>query len=188
LTPVDPLRLAVWLSRILDRVGIKYLVGGSVASSLMGEPRSTLDLDVMIERDVTKVRALVQLLAAECYVDEETAIDAVNELRSFNAIHLVTSMKIDFFVPESLFAEKQLSRRRAVKLPTGEVLYFYKAEDLIVRKLLWYRLGGEVSERQWRDVTGVLRSSRQEIDSENLAAEAESAGVDDLLRRALREL
>lgn len=100
MTPVDPLAVAASVAEALERVGLRYMIGGSVAASLMGEPRSTLDLDIMIERDVEKTRALARELSNSCYVDPESAVTAARERRFFNAIHLESSMKIDFFVAE----------------------------------------------------------------------------------------
>jgi hypothetical protein len=159
-----------------------------VAASVMGEPRSTLDLDLMIDDDLPRVRAFVRRLSESCYVDEEDAMEAVARRASFNAIHLDSSMKIDFFIVEGEeFARDQLQRRRRVAIASGASLYFYTAEDLIVRKLLWFRSGGETSERQWRDVLGILRTSRREIDRSLLRNAAVKARVEDLLDRATRD-
>lgn len=188
MTPVDPLAIAALIVDALERAGLRYVIGGSVAASLMGEPRSTLDLDIMIERDVEKTRALVNELLESCYVDRESAIGAARERRSFNAIHLQTSMKIDFFVAEdSRLAEEAMAHRRRIELPNSTSLYFYAVEDLVARKLFWFRLGREVSERQWRDVVGMLRLNSDSIDLERLRAVTIGAGVSDLLELAIQE-
>lgn len=188
MTPVDPLAVAQLVAEILERHDIGYVIGGSVASSVMGEPRSTLDIDLMIDADVEKVRALVRDLATSCYVDEESASEAAARGTSFNAIHYASSMKIDFFIAERTdLARAQLRRGKRISLRSGASLVFYAAEDLVVRKLLWYRAGGETSERQWRDVLGVLRASNETLDHELLRSAAEDAGVSDLLDSALRE-
>lgn len=188
MTPIDPLAIAASVAEALERVGLRYMIGGSVAASLMGEPRSTLDLDIMIERDVEKTRALARELSSSCYVDPESAVTAARERRSFNAIHLQSSMKIDFFVAEEAsFASEALAHRRRIELPDSTALYFYAIEDLVARKLLWFRLGGEVSERQWRDVIGMLRLNRGRVDLPRLGAVAMSAEVSDLLETALEE-
>lgn len=188
MTPIDPLAIAAVVVEVLERVGLQYMIGGSVAASLLGEPRSTLDLDIMIECDVEKTRALARDLSKSCYVDVESAVEAARDRRSFNAVHFESSMKIDFFVSESAsFALEALSHRRRVELPGSTALYFYSLEDLVVRKLLWFRLGGEVSERQWRDVIGMLRLNRGRVDLERLWSVARSAEVDGLLSRAIDE-
>jgi hypothetical protein len=188
LTPVDPLAVARLIGALLEESGLRYVIGGSVAASVMGEPRASFDLDLMIDADAPKVRAFVRRLSESCYVDEQDALDAVRRRTSFNAVHLDTSMKIDFFIVEAEeFARDQLVRRRRVAIADGSSLYFYTAEDLIVRKLLWFRSGGETSELQWRDVLGILRTSRKQIDRSQLRNAAVKARVEDLLDRALRD-
>lgn len=186
MTPLDPFSVARSVVAALDAGGIPYVIGGSVAASLLGEPRSTLDLDIMIDCDATAARDLAKLLSDFCYVDVENAVASAARGESFNAIHLETSMKIDFFFAEKKsFARDAIAHRRAVNIG-GSRLYFYAAEDLIVRKLAWFRVGGEVSERQWRDVLGILRLNR-DLDRERLSRSAEDAGVADLLERAVDE-
>jgi hypothetical protein len=187
-TPTDPIAVAQLVAAVLETVGIPYLIGGSVAASLRGEPRSTLGLDVMIDADVTTIAALVGRLTDQFYVDETSALDAVTRHGSFNAIHIDTSMKVDFFIAEDeRFAKDQLRRREKVAIRPGVELYFYTAEDLIVRKLLWFRSGGETSDRQWRDVMGILRVNAN-LDLPLLRSAADAAGVRDLLERALASL
>jgi hypothetical protein len=185
MTPADPVAVAAIVASILEQLGIRYVIGGSVASSLMGEPRSTLDLDLMIACDADSVRRLVARLKESFYVDESDALRAVADQSTFNAIHLATSLKVDFFVAERApIATHQIERRRAIDVG-GARLYFYSPEDLIVRKLMWFRLGAETSERQWRDVLGILKTEKN-LDAELLRAAAREAGVRDLLDRALQ--
>lgn len=185
MTPGDPLTLATGIAVILDRLGIRYVIGGSVASSIWGEPRATIDLDLMIEADEPAAASLAKAMREEYYVDEGSAVTAVREQSSFNAIHYETSMKIDFFIAErGELSRSQLSRRRAIEIG-GFTLSFYAPEDLLVRKLMWFRMGGEQSERQWRDIVGILRVSSELIDREYLMRAATEAGVADLLTQAL---
>ena len=185
MTPADPVAVAAIVAAILEELGIRYVIGGSVASSLMGEPRSTLDLDLMIVCDADSVRSLVGRLKEAFYVDESDALRAVADQSAFNAIHLPSSLKVDFFLAERTpFAIHQIERRRAIDIG-GARLYFYAPEDLIVRKLMWFRLGGETSERQWRDVLGILKTEKS-LDAELLRETALEAGVADLLGRAMQ--
>jgi hypothetical protein len=186
-TPIDPLAVAALVARSLDDLGIRYVIGGSVASSLFGEPRSTLDLDLMIDAGEQDVRRLTDALADDYYVDAADAIEAVHRVSSFNAIHLDSSMKVDFFVADTL-GKQQIARRRAITIrPDLPALYFYCAEDLVIRKLLWFRAGGESSARQWRDVVSVLKASAHTLDRAALLASAGEQDLTDLLLRAATE-
>ena len=185
MTPIDPLTIAAVIAEVLERLGIPYVIGGSVAASVIAEPRTTLDLDVMIDAGADKVRQLVKELASDFYVDEEDALEAVRHLRSFNAIHFHSAMKVDFFIAEPLGRE-QIARREALEArPGAPPLYFYSAEDLVVRKLLWYRAGGESSLRQWRDVVSILKMAP--LDRAALVSRAREQQVDDLLVRAAND-
>jgi len=187
MTPADPFQFAARIARLLDSLGIRYVIGGSVASSFYGEPRSTLDLDVMIEADEAGARSLAEALQGEFYVDADAAVEAVQHGSTFNAIHVASAMKVDFFIAENEDAVRtQLDRRRGLDVE-DTVLWFYAPEDIIVRKLVWFRMGGEVSERQWNDVTNVLRVLRDRLDDAYLARAAEAFGVADLLAHARRQ-
>lgn len=188
MTPANPLLTASRVAAILDAVALRYVIGGSVASSLAGEPRTTLDVDFMIDYDVEKTRDLAERLSMSFYVDVESAVAAAKRRGSFNAIEFDSSVKVDFFVAEAnAFAEEALRRGRRVTLPSLGTLSFYATEDLIVRKLLWFRQGNEISERQWRDVIGMLRLNRA-LDWEQIRESAHDAGVADLIERAKREV
>lgn len=185
MTPVDPLTVAVAVVEVLDRLAIPCVIGGSVASSVLGEPRSTLDLHIMIDANDDAVRRLAIALSPDFHVDQEDAVDSFRQQRSFNAIHFGTAMKVDFFPAEAL-GRQQIARRKRIEARPGIApLYFYSAEDLIIRKLLWFRAGNETSSRQWRDVVSLMKLAP--IDSATLLQRAREQDVEDLLLRAARE-
>lgn len=187
MTPADPFALAALIAAVLEKTGLRYVIGGSVATSVYGEPRSTLDLDLMIEADLDAVQRLVAELRSGFYVEEEDAFRAVRDSASFNAIHLASAMKVDFFIAEAGDGtRRQMDRRRAIDIG-GRALWFYAPEDIVIRKLMWFRLGGEQSERQWRDILGVLRMSESAIDREVLLAAARDFDVEDLLGQAMED-
>ena len=184
MTPADPFALAALVAEVLEKLGLRYVIGGSVAASIYGEARSTLDLDLMIEADLESVRRLVAELTSDFYVEEVDAEEAVRNRGSFNAIHLASAMKVDFFIAEASAATRgQLDRRRAIEAG-GRTLWFYSPEDIVIRKLVWFRMGGEQSDRQWRDILGVLRISSGAIDPDLLRRAAGEFEVEDLLQRA----
>jgi hypothetical protein len=96
--PSDPIRVLLQVAELLDRIGTRYLLGGSLASSMLGEPRSTVDIDLAIVLRSADVPALVAGLGSEFDVDEGAMRNAVERRSSFNAIHQPTVLKVDFFV------------------------------------------------------------------------------------------
>lgn len=174
-----------------EDLGIEYQVGGSVASSLHGLPRSTLDVDVVADLRPHHVGPLVRQLADEYYVAAEAVRDAIRRSASFNLIHQATVLKVDVFVLKARAFDQAAFRRGVVDtLPTSAVarsFVFETPEDVILHKLEWYRLGNELSERQWLDVLGVLKVQGAALDEDYMGRWAAQLGVADLLERALGE-
>ena len=186
----DPVRVLLHVAEILERIGTPYFLGGSLASSLLGEPRSTVDVDLAIVLRSADVGALVAALAPEFYVDESAVRSAVERRSSFNAIHQPTVLKVDFFVlGDAPFDRVQLERRRlsAALDESDRRVFSSSPEDLILRKLDWYRHGGGVSDRQWRDVLGVLKVQAERLDLAHLHQWAAVLGLTEVLERAVSE-
>lgn len=186
----ETLRVALEVARALDRLAIPYLVGGSLASSFHGIPRATQDADIVADLREDRVEALLAALEAEFYVDLERARDAVSRRASFNVIHLGTMLKVDLFVlRDDEFQRGAMARRSRMRL--GEeiesIVEVASAEDIVIEKLRWFRLGGETSERQWLDVLGVLKVQGASLDLGYLERWAADQEVEDLLGRAWQE-
>jgi hypothetical protein len=172
---------------LLERLGVRYVVGGSFASSAHGVPRSTNDADVVVEMSASQARGLANQLGEEFYSDVRMMEDALERGISFNVIHLPSNFKIDFFPSgQDAFRRSELDRRRSEPLGQATV-HFSSPEDIILAKLRWYRDGGEVSERQWRDVLGVIEVQGDRLDRSHLRRWAFDLLVLDLLERALAE-
>jgi hypothetical protein len=173
----------------LDRLGVRYYVGGSIASSVRGAPRASIDIDLAAELRSEHVRPLVESLSRGYYVSEERVRDAVAARRAFNLVHLDSMMKIDVFVsrqrPFDRAAFDRLTREPLDATGTSSPHPVPRAEDVILLKLEWFRAAGEVSDRQWSDILGVLKAMGRTLDRGHLSRWAGELGVSDLLERAL---
>lgn len=184
------LDLTLLVAETLERLGIPYLVGGSLASSLHGIPRSTQDADVVVRIGAGDVARLVRAFRDDFYLDEGAVREAVAEGSSFNLIHLKELFKIDVFVAGDDEASREQMRRRStfvVRDHPPRELVVASPEDVIAHKLYWYALGDEVSERQWSDAVGVLKVGGARLDPAYLRRIARLRGVEALLKRACEE-
>jgi len=187
--PAEPIRILLHISRILEDLEIPYLTGGSVASSIFGIPRATQDIDLVIDLPATKVKNFVQAMQAEFYVDSDTVTQAVRRRSSFNAIHFETVQKIDFFIRgQDDYAREEMRRRLAVAVDEVSQckVFIASPEDIILQKLIWYRMGARISERQWNDVLGVIKVQGDRLDRDYLNYWAQALKVADLVEEAWR--
>ncbi len=188
MNPETPEALQVLLSvvEIMDRLEVDYHVGGSYASSVHGVPRQTQDIDLVVNLSLSRMTDLVVALEQDYFVQESSVRDAVKHRRSFNAVHLATGLKVDFFVKgDEPFDNEEFARARAETLVEGHDVLIKSPEDIILRKLQWYRAGGDVSDRQFSDAVGILRTQGQRLDFGYLDRWAALLGVSDLLKRAM---
>lgn len=190
---IPPTILAALMPLIdaFDSLGIAYYIGGSVASSLYGLPRSTLDIDLIADLHQEQVPALIAQLQDAYYFDEAALRTAIDRRASYNFIHLETMLKVDVFIlkprPFDQEAFRRAQRQPASQAEPAHMLALASAEDMVLAKLEWYRLGGEISERQWNDVLGMLKVQEPTLDLAYLQRWAIALRIDDLLTRALSE-
>lgn len=179
------------VAETFDELGIGYYVGGSIASSLYGIPRATNDADLIAAIREQDARPIGEALSADFYVDEDMILEAVRRDGMFNVIHQDTALKIDVYVLKAeAWHQEAFARRRSDVLDDSDSarqFFFGSAEDILLYKLVWFRMGGEVSERQWSDVLGILRVQRTALDAEYLDRWAHTLAVTDLLLRARKE-
>jgi hypothetical protein len=186
----EPLRITLAVARALERLGIPYFVGGSLASSAHGVARATLDADIVARLEPEQAQRFVGELGQGYYADVDAIADAARRRSSFNVIHIASAFKVDVFVPCATVyddLEMERSQPQVIDEETGDTIRFCTAEDTLLAKLSWFRQGGEVSERQWRDVLGILRIAGPVLDQGYLVRWAGILGVADLLDRALAE-
>jgi hypothetical protein len=182
---LDALGIAVLVGEAIERIGGTYFVGGSLASSLHGDPRATNDIDFVISIPAGSELALRDSLGSDFELDTDALRDALRRSSSMNGFYLPLLTKIALFgLGPSPYDQMEFSRRRPIAFANGKTLVVKAPEDSVLRKLFWYRVGGEVSDRQWRDVVSVLRAAAGRIDLAYLAEWASKLGCSDLLSRA----
>jgi len=147
----DPVAVALSVAQILEERGLRYLVGGSLASSISGEPRSTLDVDIVVAMTDSDVATIVDGLRVEFDVDEHAVAPAVRERSSVNVFHRASAIKVDIFVMGgSPLDDEPMNRRQRVQVTADpdRYLYAYTPEDILLQKLRWFRMRHEISDRQ----------------------------------------
>ena len=175
------------LASALERVGIPYVIGGSVASSVRGIVRATIDVDVVAHVGVDQTEALATALGSEWYANADQMRESILAGRAFNIIYLPFVQKVDVFPATDEFHRSQLKRATKVAIPfLGDSAEYpvASAEDILLAKLQWYRMGSEVSERQWTDIAGILAVA-PDLDAAYLRTWAARLGVADLLDKAV---
>jgi hypothetical protein len=184
----EPLLIVARIASVFDALAIRYVVGGSLASSVYGIPRATQDVGVVADILPSHVDAITSALAGDFYVDADMIRDTIKRRSSFNVIHLATMFKADVFIYQGdQWSREKMVRARAEQfdVPEGEVtIRFASPEDTLLHKLIRYKLGNEVSDRQWGDVLGVLLVQGEALDGEYLDRWAPLLGVAELLSRA----
>jgi hypothetical protein len=175
---------------VLDSLGIRYAIGGSVASALYGTVRFTRDADISVESFPDVADRLYELLKDEFYISREAMSEALTSHGSFNVIHFETAFKIDLFIqgPDE-FKGQVLDRARMLRLSetSGRDVCVVSPEDIILLKLRWFKETDCTSERQWTDVLGVLAVQAEALDLDYLTEWARRLGVEELLSRAKAE-
>jgi hypothetical protein len=183
----EPLVVTMRVAAELERLGIEYLVGGSLASSVHGLPRTTQDVDMVARIAGRHVDELVAALEHEFYIDAGMINDAIRRRASFNIIHLATMLKVDIFVfSGDALSQEEMRRKIAVPL-RNTAIWFASPEDIVLQKLDWYRNGQGISERQWKDVVGVIAVQGDRFDLQYARTWAEQLALTELLDRAVAE-
>ena len=216
----EPVEVTLKVTGVLEKLCIRYLIGGSLASTLYGMIRTTQDSDIITEMRQEHVQPFVKALQADFFIDEQMIASSIQHHSSFtascinirtgfaqeqavnidsgsaiyavlcNIIHRESAFKVDVFIPSpSLFLQSQLARaqRTTFAFEPEASAKFASPEDTVLSKLEWYRLGGELSDRQWRDILGVLKTRAGELDLEYLRLWAKELHLTGLLDRAIKE-
>ncbi|MBO0858791.1 MAG: hypothetical protein J2P21_10040 [Chloracidobacterium sp.] len=187
----DAIRVSLIVTGILEDLGVPYLIGGSVASIIHGEPRLTNDIDLVADIKEEQVPLLVAALETDFYIDERAVHRAIRDRNSFNILYLETMYKVDIFIPRGdEWSHEQMQSREGKSLVEGDdltVRFVSNPETTVLQKLCWFRRGNEVSDRQWRDVLGILKVKAGQLDYDYLKHWAARLAISDLLEKTFDE-
>lgn len=186
----DPIAVTAYVTSVLEELSIPYFICGSLASTFHGMVRTTQDSDLVAVLQESHILPFVEALEGEFYIDGEMIKEAIRRQGSFNIIHRDSMFKVDVFIPDlRTFEHSQFARADVQVLSEKPQIKarIATAEDTLLSKLEWYLLGGEVSERQWRDVIGILKVQGDNLDLDYLRQYARELKIEGLLEKALSE-
>ena len=163
-----------------EALNIPHMLVGSLASMRYGEPRLTLDIDIIVDLTfATAERLCLAFPEPDFYVSLPAALEAVRLRKQFNVLHPKSGMKIDFMIArQDEWGKCQIERRRRIELYPGQEAYVAAPEDVILGKLLYYREGQ--SDKHLRDIAAMLQTSGDEIDRDDVSAWAAKLSVLDI--------
>jgi hypothetical protein len=187
----EPILVTLQVVEALEDLGIPYFIGGSLATAVHGVARATMDVDLVAQLRPDQIEPLLSALGDAFFVDQQMIRNALRQGISFNLIHKQTMFKVDIFpARDRAFDHAQFERRTSYILAeeSGQTAYVASPEDNILSKLEWYRLGGEISDRQWQDVLNVMKIQGERIDRTYLEYWAIQLGLSDLLVRARKQI
>lgn len=188
--PPEVLRALLRVVETFERMGIRYHLGGSFASSIHGVPRQTHGADLVAELNPYQADDLAAALGQTFYADADSMREAIRRKRCFNLVDLDSAFKVDIFVKgDEPFDNEEFERAAPLILDeqSGCSIFVKSAEDTLLRKLQWFAAGGSSSARQWTDVVGILKVQAGRLDVKYLRLWAGKLGLGPLLEQALSE-
>lgn len=174
---MKPVELLACLADALERLGLSYLITGSMATITYGEPRFTNDIDVVVELPEPRVAEFCAAFPADAfYVSQIVAIEAARTGHQFNVIHPGSGLKIDVIIAgPSEFDRCRMQRGRRLEVLPGRAVTFASPEDVIVKKMAYYQEGG--SDKHLRDIAGVMRIQGDALDRAYIEQWASKLGL-----------
>jgi hypothetical protein len=169
--------------RRLNRTGITYYLTGSMASNYWGIPRTTHDLDFVVQLPVSAVPRIVQEFSGDFYIEEAAVRAAYQPPHQFNAIDTRSALKVDFWLPRPEPFDREMLKRRTQVTLFGEPAWISTAEDVILHKLFWNRISP--SDRQLGDAAGIVAVQADALDKSYLKQWAREISLINELERLL---
>lgn len=150
--------------RVLEDAGIEYMITGSIASSLQGEPRSTHDIDLVVDVQRSAVNRLVGAFPSpDFYLDKDSILDAIDRQHTFNMIYVKEGGKVDFWMLKDEPFDRSRFSRKYVEEFMGMRMQVSSPEDTILAKLRWAKESGG-SEKQFVDALRVYEVQFEKLD------------------------
>ena len=169
-----------------EELSIDYFITGSIASGVRGEFRATNDIDILAAIEPEDTDKFVDLVEQDFYADRISIANAIASRRSFNIVHKESIIKVDIFTKIDDLQTEQLKRATSVEMQDiNKLVKIATAEDVIISKLVWFEKGGRSSERQWRDMLGVVSVSGTSLDTEYILFWSEKLNIRDLAKEVL---
>lgn len=167
---------------VLKNLNIPYMITGSVASMAYGEPRLTLDMDVVVDLSSDITEEFCSKFDNNFYVDLESALEAIRQSSHFNIIHIPSGSKVDFFqLRKDKTAQEIFNRRHEESFDEKRTAFFSSPEDVIINKLIYYKEGK--SEKHFRDIRGMLQVSGDKLDTAYIDRMTKELGLHRYWRR-----
>ncbi len=176
------------VSAMLEKAGVQYIIGGSVASSVWGEERATRDVDIAAIFTSDQIDSLEEQCEWPYIIDAESMRQQLKVREDFASGQILngeTQDKFDLFIlRRDDYSLAQLERFYLVELFPGKKFPIASPEDIVITKLRWYDLGNRISDKQWNDIVQVLEIQLGMLDEKYMAQWAAHFGVLELLREA----
>ena len=164
---------------ILEKLNIPYMIGGSVAAIAYGEARLTLDMDVVVDMNEDQARQFAGSFGQEYYINLDSILDAIKNHGHFNIIQSEKGVKVDFYLlKDEAFDQEEFSRKRKEAFDEQKQAVFASPEDVILKKLEWYKMGE--SQKHLDDIKGILKLSSSKLDLLYIDKWAVKIGVQDI--------
>jgi hypothetical protein len=172
-------------TQVCEGLGLTYLVTGSTATIVYGEPRFTNDIDIVVDLPPALVSAFCAGFPDDqFYISEAAVSDAVRRQHQFNVLHPSSGLKIDFIVmTNSDFDQSRRRRARSLAVFPDRKVSFVAPEDVIIKKMAYFQEGG--SDKHLRDIAGVLRIQGPALDRAYISDWAARFGLDEIWRQIL---
>ena len=161
---------------VLEALDIPYMITGSVASMAYGEPRMTLDMDIVVDLSDKKAEEFYRKFDKDFYKDLDSILEAIRQKSHFNIIHVPSGSKVDFYqLKDDRLSQEMFKNRRRESFREDKMASFSRPEDIIINKLIFYKEGQ--SEKHLRDIQGMLEISGEQFDLSYIDKKTKELGL-----------